>query len=71
MICYECASRGLQRPAVGMCHHCGAGICRTHAVEVPKPLTVVKPVYQTVVLPLKARQLLCPVCKQALDQLSR
>lgn len=33
MLCYSCAERGLDRPAVALCRRCTAGLCLTHLRE--------------------------------------
>jgi hypothetical protein len=33
MNCFECAKVNDAVPAVGMCHHCGVGLCMDHLVE--------------------------------------
>ena len=68
MQCYECSSEGMTREAIGVCHHCSAGLCAEHACFVSDPLTARHPIAQTVVLPRRARVLLCPMCKNALEQ---
>lgn len=30
MLCYSCAERGDERPAVALCRSCSAGLCLTH-----------------------------------------
>lgn len=68
MNCYECSQGGIATEAIGLCHHCSVGLCGEHATMVPDPVTVMYPVAKTVVLPRKARVLLCAVCKAALEQ---
>ena len=65
MNCYICASdarrgpiglSGLpERPAVAVCHECGAGVCFGHAVILEEP------VYR----PAGARLFACPTCAAA------
>jgi hypothetical protein len=31
--CFECAKTNDAVPAVGICHHCGAGLCFDHLAE--------------------------------------
>jgi len=31
MNCYECAKEGIEAAAVGICDHCGAGLCLEHS----------------------------------------
>jgi hypothetical protein len=33
MLCYPCATRGVERPAVGICRSCSAGLCLEHLRE--------------------------------------
>lgn len=68
MLCYECWQVGKNREAVGLCHHCSAGLCIEHACVVNDPVTTTHAVFQTVVLPRKARELLCATCCGALHQ---
>lgn len=68
MLCYECSTFGEDRPAVGLCHHCSAGLCTEHACVAADPITTTYPVSKTVVLPRQARQLLCATCLRALEQ---
>jgi hypothetical protein len=70
MICYDCSLDSVSNEAVGVCNCCSAGICRKHAVEVEKPVTVMHPIDQEITLPLSARRLLCQRCNQALHQKS-
>jgi len=69
MLCFECSNAGKSREAVGLCHHCSAALCADHACVVADPVTTVYPMTRTVVLPQKARQLLCATCRGALQQL--
>lgn len=68
MHCYECFENGIDRSAVGLCHHCSAALCADHASVLPDPVTAVYPVVKTVVLPKRARLLLCRTCKEAIEQ---
>jgi hypothetical protein len=68
MICYECSLAGRNREAVGLCHHCSSALCADHACVVTDPVMTMRPVFKTVVLPKKARQLLCGTCLDALQQ---
>jgi len=66
--CYECLRAGETRDAVGSCHHCSAALCVEHICVVDDPVTDIRPLVRTVVLPKKARLLLCRTCKAALEQ---
>jgi hypothetical protein len=68
MLCYECSRAGQNREAVSLCHHCSAALCADHACIVTDPVTTTYPVARTVVLPKKARQFLCGMCREALGQ---
>jgi hypothetical protein len=66
--CYECLQAGKTREAVGLCHHCAAALCTDHIRVIDDPVTGCVPLVRTVVLPKKARLLLCGTCKAALEQ---
>jgi hypothetical protein len=68
MQCYECLQSGETRGAVGLCHHCCAALCREHICEVDDPVTGGLPLVRTIILPKKARLLLCRTCEAALEQ---
>ena len=68
MNCYVCAQRDLQRVAVGLCRNCSAGLCIEHVLERSREVTFIVPLGREVTLPLKTREILCHVCKQALEQ---
>lgn len=68
MNCYVCSHENTDRIAVGLCHHCSAAICSEHALEVSCDVTAGNVINFTWTLPVKARQLLCNVCKAALEQ---
>ena len=68
MVCYECSVAGKRRDAVGLCHFCSAALCVEHAQVVPEEITAHVPVVKTIVLPRKARRILCQTCKAALEQ---
>ena len=68
MNCYECAHGKVERPAVGLCHNCSAGLCDEHVFERPRDITTTVPLGQIVTLPIAAREILCHVCKNALEQ---
>lgn len=68
MNCYVCAEAESSREAVALCHHCSAGLCLEHIFSRPRSVIAIAPLNREVALPIKARELLCPVCKQALEQ---
>ena len=68
MLCFECSKAGKSREAVGLCHNCSAGLCSDHACITAMPVTSTYPVCKTIVLPRRARQLLCATCLSALRQ---
>jgi len=68
MLCYECCQAGKNSEAVGSCHHCSAALCSNHAHSVTDPVTASYPVAMTIVLPLRARLILCETCFSALYQ---
>lgn len=68
MQCFECFEGGVERDAIALCHHCSAALCAHHAFVVPDPVTAMEPLFKTVVLPKRARVMLCGTCKQALAQ---
>jgi len=68
MLCYECCQAGKGSEAVGLCHHCSAALCSNHARIVSDPVTASYPVATTIVLPVRARVILCDTCFSALYQ---
>ena len=68
MLCYECCQAGKSSEAAGICHHCSAGLCSNHARLVTDPVTTLYGVAGEVVLPLRARLILCDTCFSALQQ---
>ena len=69
MVCYECSLTGNRRDAVGLCHFCSAGLCTEHANVVPEEIRTQVAIVKTVVMPRKARRLLCSTCRAAVEQL--
>lgn len=69
MLCYDCSLAGNRREAVGLCHFCSAGLCPEHTNVVSEEIRTQVPVVKTLVLPRKARRLLCSVCRAAVEQL--
>ena len=68
MLCYECCQAGTRQEAIGVCHHCSVGLCQEHAVMIEDQVTMTALINRTVVLPKKARLLLCSTCLTALQQ---
>jgi hypothetical protein len=69
MECYQCLQNGINRDAVGLCHHCSAALCSEHIFAVEEPLMVKHLMVPATVFPKKARLMLCGTCKMALEQL--
>ena len=68
MCCYECSQVGDRKEAIGICHHCSVGVCQHHSSVVTDFVTKNQVINRTVVLPVRARLLLCHVCQAALEQ---
>lgn len=68
MKCFICDELERTREAVALCHNCSAGLCREHTFAKPRHITTVVPLNREVTLPIEARELLCHVCKEALEQ---
>ena len=68
MNCHDCYKEGVERVAVGACHHCSAGPCGSHIVEVGRAVTTQVSLNRVVELPIKARRFLCGTCRAALGQ---
>ena len=69
MECYQCLQHGINRHAVGLCHHCSAALCAEHIFAVEEPLMVKHLMVPATVFPKMARLMLCSTCKIALEQL--
>lgn len=69
MYCYQCQKAGIEREAIGLCHHCSAALCSEHVCTVEEPITVKHVMAPSTTLPKRARLLLCGTCKSALEQL--
>ena len=67
MHCYE-SSEDARDESIGLCHHCSVALCQKHAHIIADPVTTEYPLLRTVVLPKKARLLLCGTCLTALQQ---
>ena len=68
MYCYECSQADTRGEAIGICHHCSVALCQEHASMIADPVTMTALINRTVVLPKKARLLLCSTCLAALQQ---
>jgi hypothetical protein len=68
MKCLDCGRKGNATEAIGICHHCSAGVCDTHGTLVSDPVTVPAVVMGRRVLPQRARLLFCNHCLAALRQ---
>ena len=69
MQCFQCLQNGINRDAVGLCHHCSAALCSEHIFEIEEPLMVKHLMAPATIFPKKARLLLCGTCKVALEQI--
>jgi hypothetical protein len=67
MNCYECLSDQRATPAVGVCRHCGAGLCATHvrirSNQVQGAASPGKVTHEH-----SARKLLCGTCLRAEEE---
>jgi hypothetical protein len=68
MLCYECSETGTRQEAIGLCHHCSVALCQQHGSMIADPVTMTALINRIVVLPKKARLLLCSTCLTALQQ---
>ena len=68
MLCYECSQGETRKEAIGICHHCSVALCQQHSSMISDPVTMTALINRTVVLPKKARLLLCTICLRALQQ---
>jgi hypothetical protein len=64
--CLDCAKLGEERPAVGVCSHCGAGVCIDHLDEAPHVLHVILPINRPLAIDPPARHILCSTCAPAI-----
>jgi hypothetical protein len=67
MNCLDCATNDRARPAVGVCHDCGAGVCLDHAIARDRHLTRLMTISMEVEVEPPARVLRCRVCAAAVD----
>ena len=69
MKCLDCStSQGRATEAMGVCHHCSAGVCESHSALVSDPVTMQALIMRTVIPPKRARVLLCNTSLEALGQ---
>jgi hypothetical protein len=63
MNCFDCADINPPAPAaVGVCHSCGAGVCKDHAIVLDHYLTRTEPIDQVITIEPPARLIWCGVC---------
>ncbi len=62
MNCLVCAQGKTERPAVAVCHGCGAALCAEHLHWVTDQVTVTRPILQVVPVPVQQRHALCAAC---------
>jgi len=66
MNCYDCATQDhLTRPAVGICHDCGAGVCVDHAALGCRHLTRTSLINRVETVDPPARVMYCTTCAAA------
>ena len=66
MNCYDCTTQDhLARPAVGVCHDCGAAVCHTHTVVRAHHLTRITTILREETIEPPARVLRCTTCDAA------
>ena len=66
MNCYDCATQDrLARPAVAVCHDCGAAVCDTHTVARTHHLTRIATIMREEAVEPPARVLRCTTCDAA------
>ena len=70
MNCLDCAAHGQVKPALGVCHDCGAGVCADHVVSRDRHLTRLEGIGMKVKVEPPARLLRCEVCTTAVDAVS-
>ena len=68
MKCFDCSDERRVNDAIGVCHHCSVGVCQSHGSLLSDPVTMRAQIVKSVVLPKKARILLCKTCMDALAQ---
>ena len=65
MNCLDCPDINRPTAAVGVCHSCGAGVCKVHAHVYDHYLTRTEPIDQLITIEPPARLILCGVCSAA------
>jgi hypothetical protein len=64
--CYDCVTQDhLARPAIGVCHDCGAATCETHAITRAHHLTRITTILREETVEPPARMLRCTTCDNA------
>jgi hypothetical protein len=67
MNCYDCALSGATRPAVAICHHCGAALCPDHTIPGQHTLFVVRATNHHAPVEPPERRIWCQTCAAAID----
>ena len=65
MQCLDCAMKAVGRDPIGVCAHCGVGVCGDHAITSAPWLTRVGALKRQDRVDPPARRLLCPTCAAA------
>jgi hypothetical protein len=65
MNCYDCATAGIHREAVAVCHDCGAGVCIEHSVNARHWLTRTQLINRDERVEPAARVIRCGTCHAA------
>ena len=72
MNCYDCATQDhLARPAVAVCHDCGAAVCDAHAAARSHHLTRIGTILREEEVEPAGRVLRCTTCDAAYAALHR
>lgn len=69
MNCLDCATDRHDRPAVAVCHGCGAGVCIDHLEQHERILTRSAAINRQVPIEPAARTIRCHVCAAAVRAL--
>ncbi|HEX2810448.1 MAG TPA: DUF2180 family protein [Kineosporiaceae bacterium] len=67
MKCLDCSITDHDRPAIGTCHNCSAGVCTDHGVVQPYHLLRPGILFDQERVDPPTRRLLCHVCSIALN----